>query len=89
MPEIRYVFRCYHEQCRQMTEVVQQVPAPPRASGVEPSRKIEVTKYCAHCNRPNIVEIPEWWEPGSLVLGRDPTYLGLHQGIPLIQGKQA
>ena len=88
MPEIRYVFRCYFDQCHQLTEVVHNIPDTRKASGEGSSQKIEVTRYCAHCNRPNIIEVPEWWEPGSLVLGKDAAFLGYRDGIPLLQGKQ-
>jgi hypothetical protein len=42
MPEIRYEFRCYHEQCRQVTEVVQTVPDI-RKAGLDDDSKLPRT----------------------------------------------
>lgn len=86
MPEILYPFRCYD--CQKVTEVIQTVPETRKAGSGNQSKKIQVIKDCEHCKRQNIIEIPDWWDSSSPVLGNDKTLPGSSNAIPVIQGKK-
>jgi hypothetical protein len=53
-------------------------------------KKIQLTRYCEHCNRPNIIHVPESWDPAPsrLVYGDDKWIVDYHNDIPVIQGEK-
>lgn len=86
MPEIRFAFFCYD--CEQITEAIQKISEVRKAGGGKQSKKMQVTKYCEYCKRANIIETPDEWYPGSLVLGKDKNKIAGFGAIPMTQGKK-
>ena len=80
MLDKQFIFRCYH--CGGDTEITISVPAELTTN----AGKIKEEKYCQYCNRLNMIEIPDSWDPNPPVLN-DNVFLGYKNGIPIVQGQ--
>ncbi len=82
MPERQLILRCVY--CNLDTTLVVKVSQ----QAATPRKKISVLRYCAHCNRPNRIEVPENVDVHVFILGRDKGFLGKQQDIPILQGEK-
>ena len=82
MPERQLILRCIY--CGFDTTLVVKVSQ----QAATPGKKISVVRYCAHCNRPNRIEVPENVDVHVFILGRDKGFLGNRQDIPILQGEK-
>ncbi len=87
MADIEKIFllHCAYSDCGKETRIIIIVPA--RRSR-QKEKKIQLVRYCEHCNRPNIINVPESWDFSSPVLGDDNPVLRWNGGIPVIQGEK-
>ena len=82
MPERQLILRCVY--CNLDTTLVVKVSQ----QAATPRKKISVLRYCAHCNRPNRIEVPENVDVHVFILDRDKGFLGNRQDIPILQGEK-
>jgi hypothetical protein len=82
MPERQLILRCVY--CGFDTTLVVKVSQQAAA----PRKKISVVRYCAQCNRPNRIEVPENVDVHEFILDRDKGFLGNWQDIPILQGEK-
>ena len=82
MPQRKFIFRCAY--CNQDTTQIVNMPKPLAAQG----KKVTVMHYCAHCNRPNKLELPDNWDVHVFILGKDEGLLGYREETPILQGKK-
>ena len=83
MTDKRLIFLCAYNDCGQETKIRVHV-----ATTTGQKRSIQVTEYCEHCHRPNILNVPSTWDFSPLVLGDDDDFLGYSEGIPVLRGKR-
>ena len=78
------IMRCWH--CQKETKLLVRVTG----SHATQSQPVHVIRYCASCNRPNRLELPDNLDVHVFILGRDRTFLGYQgsQSIPIVQGEQ-
>jgi hypothetical protein len=84
MPGQEFILRCAH--CRKDTRIVIEAPKSSASTRGKQVKKIQLVRYCEHCNRPNILNVPETWDDDSLVLGDN--VVGYSSGIPVIEGEK-
>ncbi len=75
--------RCHF--CQKETKLIVKV-SDPQASQ---SQLVRVVRYCAHCNRPNRLELPDNLDVHVFILGQDKGFLGYQGGqrLPIIKGE--
>ena len=83
MPDNTFMLQCAH--CGGETKIIIEVP---KKSTSMRGKKIQLTRYCEHCNRPNIINVPETWNESPLILGDDNPIVGSRNGVPLIKGEK-
>ncbi len=76
------LFKLHCTYCSRETKIIIEVP-PTRG---KKRKQIQITRYCEHCNKPNLITVPETWDERSPVLGDG--FLGYSEGIPILQGEQ-
>lgn len=81
MADRRIKFRCAYTDCGQTTQLVVDIPV-----GSRPSDKKEKLVYCEHCNRPNLISVPQTWDRSSPVLSDG--VVGHNDSIPVVQGRK-
>ncbi len=88
MPDKTFLLRCAYTDCGKETKIILEPPSASRRGKRE--KKIQLTRYCEHCNRPNIINVPDSWDPSPSrpVLGDDKWIVDTHDGIPVIQGEK-
>lgn len=86
MEDITVLMRCAYSDCGKATKIILEAA---RTKGRN-EQMIQLTRYCEHCNRPNIISIPESWDPHAsrLVYGDDKWIVDYNNDIPVIQGEQ-
>ena len=80
MPDKLFKLRCTY--CSGETKVHIEVPTTRGKKG----KKIQITRYCEHCSKPNLINVPDTWDESGLVLGDEDDFLGYSEGIPILQG---
>jgi hypothetical protein len=88
MGERTFVLCCGYSDCGKETKIILAAAASSRGRGKQ--EKIQLTRYCEHCNRPNIINVPESWDPNPsrFVYGDDKWVVGSRDGVPVIQGEK-
>lgn len=81
MPDKLFKFRCVY--CSGDTKIHIEVPA----TGGKKGKKIQITRYCEHCSKPNLISVSETSDGKGLVLGDEDDFLGYSEGIPILQGE--
>lgn len=78
------IMRCVY--CQKETKFVVKVAG----SQVIHSNTVRVVRYCAHCNRPNGLNLPDNLDIHVFILGQDRSFLGYKgsQNLPVLQGEQ-
>lgn len=56
MGERTFLLRCGYSDCGKETKIILAAPPSSRRRGKQ--EKIQLTRYCEHCNRPNIITVP-------------------------------
>ncbi len=84
MRDQEFLLRCAH--CGKDTRIILKVPTTFASGSGQKVRKIQITKDCEHCHHPNIINVPETWNPSELILGKD--IVGSRNGVPIIQGEK-
>ena len=84
MPNKTFILRCAH--CRKDTRIIIEVPKSSASTQGKQVEKIQFVRYCEHCNRPNILNVPETWDDSSLVLGDNVVCYS--SGTPVIEGEK-
>jgi hypothetical protein len=86
MEEKTFLLRCGYSDCGKETKIILKAA---RKKGKQ-EKKIQLTRYCEHCNRPNIINVPESWDPrpSRLVYGDDKWIVDYNNDIPVIQGEK-
>jgi len=87
MGEKTFMLRCGYSGCGKETKIIL-AAASSRGRGKQ--EKIQLTRYCEHCNRPNIINVPTSWDPNpsQLVYGEEKWVVGSRDGVPVIQGEK-
>jgi hypothetical protein len=81
MPDKLFKLHCIY--CSGETKIIIEVPT----TRGKKRKKIQITRYCEFCNKPNLITVPETWDERSPVLG-DGGFLGYSEGIAILQGEQ-
>lgn len=81
-----FLLRCAYEDCRKETRIMLAVPAPSVRRSGKQEKKIQLTRNCEHCNRPNIINVPQTWNSSELILGG--SVVDSRNGIAILQGEQ-
>ena len=85
MAEKKLILQCVH--CHGETKLIVEVSSARGSVRGKPVKKIQIVRYCEHCNRPNILHVPEQWDESPLVLGDGYRVTGYHGDIPVIEGE--
>jgi hypothetical protein len=83
MADKLFKLRCTY--CSGETKIIIEVPPAMRG---KKRKKIQITRYCEHCNKPNLIVVPETWDERNPVLGDDDGFLGYSEGIPILEGEK-
>ncbi len=86
MPERTFMLQCAH--CSGETKIIIEVPKKSISMRGKKGKKIQLTRYCEHCNRPNIINVPETWDENPLTFGDDHPIIGSRNGVPVIKGEK-
>ena len=81
-----FLLHCDYSDCGKETKIILTVPAPRRG---KKEKKIQLVRYCEHCQRPNLINVLESWDFSSPILGDDHPVLRWDDGIPVLQGEKA
>src|SRR2546430_6776884 len=81
-----FILQC--DYCKGETKIIIKLPSSP-ARGRKKGKKIQIIRICEHCNRANILTVPETWDERQPVLGDEEGVLGYSDGIPVLQGEQS
>lgn len=81
-----FQLRCPYSDCGKVTRIVLTVPGSTTQRRRKQDKKIQVVRYCEHCNRPIIINVPETWDGSDLYLGN--AAIGSHNGITILQGEK-
>jgi hypothetical protein len=86
MEEKTFLLRCGYSDCGKDTKIILTAA---RKKGKQ-EKKIQLTRYCEHCIRPNIINVPESLDPrpSRLVYGDDKWIVDYNNDIPVIQGEK-
>lgn len=86
MEEKTFLLRCGYSDCGKETKIILKAA---RKKGKH-EKMIQLSRYCEHCNRPNIMSVPELWDPrpSRLVYGDDKWIVDYKNDIPVIQGEK-
>ena len=90
MLEKTFLLRCTYTDCGKETKIILTAPPSSARRRGKQEKKIQLTRYCEHCNRPNIINVPETMDPhpSRLVYGDDKWIVDTRDGIPVIQGEK-
>jgi hypothetical protein len=88
MGERTFLLRCGFSDCGKETKIILAAPPASRRRGKQ--EMIQLTRYCEHCNRPNIINVPRSWDsnPSRLVYGEDKWIVGSRDDMAIIQGEK-
>ena len=91
MEEKTFLLRCGYSDCVKETKIILTAAQKKgkRKKGKQ-EKKIQLTRYCEHCKRPNIINVPESWDPhpSRLVYGDYKWIVEYNNDIPVIQGEK-
>jgi hypothetical protein len=88
MPDKTFLLRCAYTDCGKETKIILTAPPSSARRRGKQEKKIQLTRYCEHCNHPNLINVPETWDGNPLILGEDNPIIGSRNGMPVIKGEK-
>ncbi len=84
MADKAFKLECAH--CGKVTKIFIEVPKKSRSR--KKDKKIQIVRFCEHCNKANILNVPETWDKDPLVLDKDNPAIESDNDVPVIKGEK-